>query len=79
MSPAGRHNAAVYPILREILRRVGPEPRELLVVAESVVVGLFLLIVKLGGDEPVLEVFAAGVAARLAQMRLGAVDPKGQA
>lgn len=53
--------------------------RDLLVAAESVVAGALLLIVKLGGDEPALEVFTENVRERLASARLGGLEAEGQA
>lgn len=73
------HNAATLPILRAIIDKVGANPRELLVFAATMVAGLFLVIVKLGGDEPVLEVFMDDVKDRLARARLGPIVPKGDA
>lgn len=52
---------------------------DLLIALEGVVAGVFLLCVKLGGDEPVGEVFMAGVQQRLAEMRLGPIQTEGQA
>ena len=69
-----RHNEATLPILREITRRIGTEPSDLLVFAETIVVGIFLLVVKMGGDEPVADVFIEGVKQRLAEQRLGELD-----
>jgi hypothetical protein len=68
---AARHNAALLPVLRHAVDLIGNEPGDLLVFAESFVVGLFLLIVRLGGDEPVLEAFTERVRERLAEQRLG--------
>lgn len=52
---------------------------DLLIALEGVVAGVFLLCVKLGGDEPVGEVFMAGVQQRLAEARLGPIRTEGQA
>ena len=71
---SARHNDATLPVLRLIVELIGDSPTALLVFAESMVVGLFLLIVRLGGDEPVLEVFAEGVRQRLAEQRLTNLD-----
>lgn len=77
--PVDLHNAAVLPILREVVARVGDKPSELLVFAATMVAGLFLLIVRLGGDEPVLEVFMEDVRDRLAHARLGPIKTEGEA
>lgn len=79
MTPSERHNAAVKPVLREITRRIGPDPKALLVFAATLVTGIFMVIVRLGGDEPVLEVFMEDVKDRLANARLGSLEPKGEA
>ena len=79
MTPSDRHNAALVPVMRLIIRLVGTDSRDLLVFAESIVVGLFLVIVRLGGDEPVLAIFADGVRERLAQQRLGDIPTQGEA
>lgn len=77
-TPSERHNAATLPVLRLIVKLVGGDPIDLLIFAESLVVGLFLLIVKMGGDEPVLSIFAEGLSERLAEQRLGPVEPEGE-
>jgi hypothetical protein len=71
---AERHNAAIRPVLAFIVSLVGSNPVDLLVFTETIVVGLFMLIVKLGGDEPTLEVFTEGLRERLAQSRLRDLD-----
>ena len=74
-----RHNDAIRPVMRLVLDLVGDRPVDLLIFAETLVVGIFMLIVRLGGDEPVLEVFAEGVRQRLAEQRLGPIEPDGHA
>ena len=74
-----RHNAAVLPVLRVVVARIGPDPTDLLIFAASLVTALFMLIVRLGGDEPVVEVFVADLKDRLAQARLGSIEPRGEA
>jgi hypothetical protein len=73
------HNSALRPVMRLIVSLIGAKPVDLLIFAESLIVGIFLLIVKLGGDEPVLDVFAEGVRLRLAEQRLGPLEPPGHA
>jgi hypothetical protein len=79
MTPVEQHNAVVGPMLQVIVKASGCDPKKMLVLAETVVVGVFLLIVKLGGDEPVMDVFAEGVRTRLAQARLHDMPPAGEA
>ena len=78
MNAVERHNTAVLPVLREITRRIGPDPKALLVFAATLVTGLFMVIVRLGGDEPVLEVFMEDVRERLANARLGSIKTEGE-
>ena len=78
-APAERHGAAILPILRLMFQLVGDNPVDLMILAESLVLGLFKLVVRLGGDEPVLETFTDRLRERLAQQRLGDIDTKGSA
>ena len=79
MSESQRHNAAMLPILRAIVEAIGTEPIRLLIFAESLVCGLFLLTTRLGGDEPVIDTFAEGLRQRMAEQRLGPAEPGGHA
>jgi hypothetical protein len=62
-----------------ILIDAGASPEEWMVSAESLVVGLFLMRVKVGGDAPVIEVFADRLRERVAEERFRNVKPGGQA
>jgi hypothetical protein len=49
----------------------GGDEMDVLLLLESVVTGVLSVIVKLGGDEPVLDSFMEGVRQRMAEIRLG--------
>lgn len=53
--------------------------KDALIALEGVVIGTFMMVVRLGGDEPVFEVFAERVRERLAETRLSPVAPAGSA
>lgn len=76
------HNELAGKIVSDIIRPIvteGLEPTAALVLLESVVAGVFLAIVKLGGDEPVLNQFTEGVKIRLGDLRLKLMKPEGSA
>lgn len=52
---------------------------DLLIALEGVVVGTFLMVVHLGGDEPVLDVFVERLRERLAEARLSKLKTAGEA
>jgi len=66
--------ALCRPIIEADLRGV-----ELMIALESLVVGAFLMNVKLGGDEPVIDVFADRLRERMAEQRLGPILAQGRA
>jgi hypothetical protein len=70
MTAAERHNRAVMPILRAVVDAADGDDSALIVLAESLVVGIFLLTFKLGGEAPTIEVFTQRVKTRLAEQRL---------
>jgi hypothetical protein len=74
------HNKAAGAIVKQIVRptlEAGGEFTDVLVLLESVVVGVVLMAVKLGGDEIVLDKVIEGAKARLAEIRLGGIETKG--
>jgi hypothetical protein len=82
VTPAEAHNAAMTPALKALAGPIllaGGGGVELMIAAESLIVGVALLCIRLGGDEAVLDVMLAGAKARLAELRLGDVEPEGQA
>lgn len=80
--PAAIHNRTAGEIVKQIVRptlEAGGQMTDVLVLLESVVLGVILVAVKLGGDEIVLDQVVAGAKARLAEQRLGPIETKGQA
>ena len=74
------HNRLSREIVTRIVRGVydnGGGPTDLLVLTESILTGICLAVVKLGGDEPVLDHLVDGVRLRLAEIRLR--ETKGEA
>lgn len=69
-----RHNVATKPILQAMVEAVNADPVELLILAESLVLGVFLLSVKLGGDEIALDVFTERLRERMAEQRFSALQ-----
>jgi hypothetical protein len=76
------HNQTAGEIVQQIVKPTldaGGEFTDVLVLLESVIVGVVLVAVKLGGDEIVLDQVIAGARTRLAEQRLGGIDPQGKA
>lgn len=83
---ADLHNRLVGEIVASIVKpplEHGGDIKDIMVLLESVVAGVLLAAVKLGGDNIVLDVLIEGVKARateiLASKRLGSIDPAGRA
>lgn len=75
------HNRMASELVKLIVRettKVGGGPNDILLTTESVVMGVVLAVVKLGGDEKVLDVMIHNVRARLAEARLGDLQPAGK-
>lgn len=82
MTPHEIHNATAGEIVKQIVRptiEAGGQMTDVLVLLESVVVGVALVAIKLGGDEIVLDQVLAGARKRLAEQRLGPIVTAGQA
>ena len=76
------HNRLAGEIVARIVKpplEAGGQYTDVLVLLESVVLGVILMAVKLGGDEKVLDVFIEGVRKRLAEQRLGNIETTGSA
>lgn len=76
------HNILAGKIVSDIVRPtigVGGTIPDVLVLLESVVVGVLTLAVKIGGDNHVLDIFEASVRERMAKIRLGNLPPSGSA
>lgn len=74
------HNRIAGEIVKQIVRpplEAGGQFTDVLVVLESVILGVMLVAVKLGGDEIVLDQVVEGVKKRLAEQRLGGIEPAG--
>jgi hypothetical protein len=72
------HNETAGAIVAQIVRPTldaGGQMTDVLVLLESVVTGVMLVAVKLGGDEIVLDTLIEGVRKRMAETRLGPIDP----
>lgn len=76
------HNRLAGQIVAAIVKpplEAGGGEADILVLLESVILGVCLTIVKLGGDEIVLDAVMERVKGRLAEQRLGGIDTKGSA
>lgn len=76
------HNEMAGSIVRSIVKPpldAGGEFTDVLVLLESVILGVMLVAVKLGGDGVVLDLVVERVKERLAEQRLTSIDPKGSA
>lgn len=76
------HNRIAGEIVKQIVKpplEAGGEFTDVLVVLESVILGVMLMGVKLGGDEKVFDVLVERVKGRLAEQRLGGLPPAGSA
>lgn len=75
------HNRLAGQIVASIVRPVlngGGSETDVLVLLESVTVGVALAIIKLGGDERVLDVVHERAKERLAKLRLTGIEPQGR-
>lgn len=76
------HNELAGSITSQIVRgplEAGGEITDVLVLAESVIVGVALATIKLGGDAKVLDVMFEAAKARLAEIRLKDIPTSGSA
>ncbi|MPZ58474.1 MAG: hypothetical protein GEU91_18675 [Rhizobiales bacterium] len=76
------HNRMAGEIVRSIVKPpldAGGQMTDVLVLLESVVLGVILVAVKMGGDEIVLDTLVDGVKKRLAEQRLGPITTAGSA
>lgn len=72
MTPAEIHNRDVGDIVKAIIMptlNAGGDMTSVLVLLESVIVGVMLFVAKVGGDEPVLDKLTENVKARLEEQR----------
>lgn len=76
------HNRMAGQIVASIVKpplEAGGSFTSVLVLLESVILGVMLVGVKLGGDEKVLDEVVKHVKERLAEQRLGKIDTAGSA
>lgn len=76
------HNRIAPQIVASIVKpplEAGGEFKDVLIVLESVIVGVMLAGVKLGGDTKVLDLVIERVRERLAKARLAPIEPAGRA
>lgn len=76
------HNQEAGRLIRELIKptlAAGGTMNDVLILLESVLLGFVLMTVKMGGDEAVLDTLMAGVKTRLAEQRLGPIEPAGRA
>lgn len=76
------HNRIVRDIVASIVKpplTAGGQFTDVLIVLESVILGVVLMAVKLGGDDKVLDLVVERVKERLAEQRLGKIKTAGSA
>jgi hypothetical protein len=81
VTAAALHNKLAGAIAAEIIRPVladGGDVTEIMVLTESVVVGIALACIKLGGDEKVLDSMFEAAKVRLAELRLKDIETAGR-
>jgi hypothetical protein len=79
---ATRHNALAGAVVRSIAQPIlssGGTTGEVMVATESVLVGISLLLVRMGGDDHVLDEMVDGARKRLAEARLRGAHTTGHA
>lgn len=79
---AAAHNRMAGEIVSQIVRGtygVGGDATSVMVLTESVLVGVALACIKLGGDERVLDLMFEAAKTRLADLRLKGIEPEGHA
>lgn len=76
------HNRLAGQIVASIVKPViesGGTPIQVMVLTESVLVGVALACIKLGGDEKVLDIMVDAARKRLAELRLKDIPTGGRA
>lgn len=76
------HNELAGQIVASIVKpplETGGDMTDVLILLESVIMGVMLMTAKLGGDEILLDVVVERVKARLAEKRLGGIETAGRA
>jgi len=81
MNASEVHNANVGKIVNSIISPIlmsGGSVSQIMVLTESVLVGVSLACIKLGGDEIVLDVMMKAAKERLAEIRLRDIEVSGE-
>lgn len=81
MNVSEHHNAKAVELVNEIVRgpiQAGGDLTSVLVLLESVITGVCLATIKLGGDELVLDEVMKNAKVRLAKARLQNITPRGR-
>ena len=76
------HNQIAGQIVASIVKppiEAGGDYKDVLIVLESVIMGVMLVTARLGGDEIVLDTVVERVKERLAEKRLGDIETAGRA
>lgn len=74
------HNDVAGKIVKDIVAgtlNAGGDNKDVMVLTESVIVGVALAVIKLGGDEKVLDIMFDAAKARLAELRLKDIQTAG--
>jgi hypothetical protein len=74
------HNQSAGKIVADIVRptlEAGGETTDVMVLLESVLVGVSLAVIKLGGDDRVLDVVVERARERLTELRLKDIEAQG--
>lgn len=82
MTPNEIHNKLAGMIVQVMVKPMlenGGDTSDVLVLAESVLAGVALCVIKCGGDEKALDVICAGAKQRLAEIRLRDTETMGTA
>jgi len=77
-----RHNDLAVDLVARLIRGTvgaGGDVIEVLIVLESVIAGVCLTLVRLGGDEVAIDALMERVKARVAELRLKDIQTKGSA
>jgi len=80
MTQSELHNKLAGPVVASIVKPVienGGQPEDVMVLTESVLVGVALACIKLGGDDRVLDVMFERARERLAELRLKDIATQG--
>lgn len=77
MDQAALHNQLAGEIVKPVLES-GGSLTDVMVLTESVLLGVCLTCVRLGGDEKVLDTMVEAVKGRLAEIRLGDIETAGR-